>query len=68
LLDRTCVLIYLLIQSIDCAVIAVDAKDHMHRRQLLAGMIVSDTRLVTVLASNAHFCANNAEVYFLRVF
>jgi len=38
---------YLLIHGIDCAVIAVDAKDHMHRRQLLAGMIVSDTRSVS---------------------
>jgi len=30
----------------DCTVIAVDAKEHMHRRQLLAGMIVDNTRLI----------------------
>jgi len=35
-----------LIGDINCTVIAVDAKEHMHRRQMLAGMLVSNTRLV----------------------
>ena len=40
------VLFYILIYIVNCTVIAVDAKEHMHRRQMLAGMLVSNTRLV----------------------
>jgi len=41
-------LLKILIEIIGWTVIAVDAKEHMHRRQLLAGMIMSNTRSVAV--------------------
>jgi len=32
---------------VNCTEIAVDAKEHMHQRQMLAGMLVSNARLVS---------------------
>jgi len=40
----------------DCTVIAVDAKEHMHRRQLLAGMIVSNIRSAVVCSCTLYYC------------